>query len=630
MRKSLLLSTTALIAFGAATAALADDSAETVVVTATRIPTPESQIASSMTVITADDIAAKGLDTLPDVLADAPGLNIVQTGGPGGTTSVFMRGTNSNHVKVLIDGIDVSDVSNTDDTFDFGQFLTGNVAKIEILRGPQSGLYGSDAIGGVINIITKSGEGPAQFTAGVEGGSFDTFNQSAGVSGSEDGFHYAANFQHFYSGATPVTPLGDLAPGEARNDDRYDNVSASTKLGYDVTDNFDLGFVGIYTNSQLHLTGDNFTTGFPDATQSVSSVVEYFSRATAHLVLFDGFFEQTLGLAYTSTSSNDLSPDDGPSPFAGDRIKVDWQGNLRFSDSEILVLGAEHEQDELRIPQSASISINSGYVELQSTFLDNFSNALNGRYDSNDRFGDKFTFREAPTYLIAATGTRLKASIGTGFKAPTLGELFESFPSFGFFANPNLKPETSTGWDAGFEQSLFADQAQFGVTYYHIDVKNMIDDNITFTSFANIDTTKTHGVEAFIAYQPIETVNLRADYTYTEAVGNDSELGFFNQELQRRPKNKLSLDARWQAMKALSFDVNVLYVSSWIDGNRQFTITDLKAPGFTTTDVSVNYDINDMFTVYGRVSNLFDEHYQDPFGFLRPSRGFYAGIKARI
>ena len=629
MRKSFLLSTTALIVLGVATAASADDNAETVVVTATRIPTPESQVASSMTVITADDIAAKALTTLPDVLANAPGLNIVQTGGPGSQTAVFMRGTNPNHVKVLVDGIDISDPSNSGQ-FDFGQFLTPDIAKIEILRGPQSGLYGSDAVGGVINIITKSGEGPAQFTAGVEGGSFDTFNQTAGVGGSEGGFHYVANFAHFYSGATPVTPLEDLAPGEQRVDDRYNNVTASTKLGYDVTDNFDLGFVGRYTNAQLHFTGDNFTTGYPDATLSESDVLEYFTRATAHLILFGGFFEQTLGVAYSSTSSTDFSPDSSPnSYFSGDRLKVDWQGNLRFSDDEILVLGAEHQRDEIRLPVSAGIDTDAGYAELQSTLFDDFHNALNARYDSNDRYGDKVTFREAPEYVIRATGTTLKASVGTGFKAPTLNELFENFPSFGFFANPNLRPETSIGWDAGFEQSLF-DQVQLGATYFRNDIKNLIDDNITFSSYTNVDKAKTEGVEAFIAYQPIQSVNLRADYTYTEAIGTQPNNGIFDQELQRRPRNKLSLDVKWQATEKLSFDADVLHVSSWIDGNRQFTITDLKAPGWTTADVAVNYAINDMFTVYGRVSNLFDEHYQDPFGFLRPGRGFYAGIKAKI
>ena len=543
MSKSTLLATVGLIALTAATQTFAEDTADTVVVTATRIPTPESQVASSITVITADDIAAKELQTLPDVLQTAPGLNVVQTGGPGGQTSVFMRGTNANHVKVLVDGIDVSDPSSPDDTFDFGQFLTPDIAKIEILRGPQSGLYGSDAIGGVINVITKSGEGPAQFTAGIDGGSFDTFNQMAGVSGSEGGFHYAANIEHFYSGATPVTPLEDLAPGEARIDDRYNNVSASTKLGYDVTDNFDLGFVGRYTNSQLHFTGDNFITTFPDTAQSESDVLEYHARGTAHLSLFNGFFEQTLGLAYSSTSSTDASPDGDPtSYFAGDRIKVDWQGHLKFSDSEILVLGAEHERDEIRLPVSAGTDIESGYAELQSAPVENFFDTISLRYDDNDRFGSKVTYRVAPTYLIAGTGTKLKASVGTGFKAPSLSELFESFPSFGFFANPDLKPETSIGYDAGFEQSLFSDAVQFGATYFRNDIKNLIDDNASFTSYANVGKAETDGVEAFIAYQPIETVNLRADYTYTEANDEIAHL-----ELERRPKNKVSVDARWHA-----------------------------------------------------------------------------------
>jgi len=625
MRTSLLISAAALIVFGAARAASADDNSETIVVTATRIPTPQAQVASSITVITAADIEAKDLQTLPDALQYVPGMNIVQTGGPGGQTSVFMRGTNSNHVKVIVDGIDVSDPSNSDDSFDFGQFLTPDIERIEVLRGPQSGLYGSDAIGGVINIITKSGEGPAQFTAGVEGGSFDTFNQMGEVSGSEGGLHYAANLEHFYAGATPVTPPELLAPGEARNDDRYDNITASTKLGYEFTDNFDLGLVARYTDSILNFTGNNFNTGFPDATQSENDVIEYHARGTAHLTLFDGFFEQTLGLAYSSTSSTDANPDGPTSYFSGDRVKIDWQGLLHFSTNEILIFGAENERDEIRLPVSANAEIDSGYAELQSTFTENFFNTLSVRFDSNDSFGSKVTYRVAPAYWITSTGTKLKASIGTGFKAPTLSEMFENFPSFGFSGNPDLKPETSTGFDAGFEQSLLTDTVQLGATYYQIDIKDLIDPNTAFTKDVNVGKAKTDGVEAFIAYRPFESVNLRADYTYTEANDETAHL-----ELERRPKNKLSVDAKWQATTALSFDADVLYVSAWTDTDREGFVQNQRWPGFTTADVAVNYDINDIFTVDGRISNLFDQDYQDPRGFLRPGRGFYAGIKARI
>jgi vitamin B12 transporter len=181
-----------------------------VVVSPTTIPTPSYESASSTTVITGADIESHQYRTVPDALSLVPGLNIVQTGGPGGQTSVFIRGTNSNHVKVLIDGIDVSDPSNPNQSFDFGQLLTGDIARIEVLRGPQSGLYGSDAIGGVIAITTKQGSGPPKVTATLEGGSFGTFNQRVGFGGSRENFNYVFNVQHFRSTDTPVTPLNQL------------------------------------------------------------------------------------------------------------------------------------------------------------------------------------------------------------------------------------------------------------------------------------------------------------------------------------------------------------------------------------------------------------------------------------
>jgi vitamin B12 transporter len=620
------------VGLSASNARAKDSDIETVVVTATRTPTPEAQVADSITVVTAADIASRQAQTLPDALQYVPGLNVVQSGGPGEQTSVFMRGTDSNHVKVLADGIDVGDPSSPNGAFDFGQFLTPDIERIEILRGPQSGLYGSDAIGGVINIITKSGSGPAQFTADVEGGSFDTFNQSGGVSGSTGPFHYTANIEHFYSGATPVTPLNLLTPGEAPLDDSYNNVTGSTKLGYDVADNFDLGLVARYTNTQLYFTGDNFNvapfTGVPDSTHDQTDTLQYYTRGFGHLVLFDGFLEQTAGLAYSSISSTDFSPDGPTSYYSGDRVKFDWQGNLKFSNDELLVLGAEYDRDEIRLPVSASTTTGSGYAELQSSLADNFFDTLSVRYDDNAQFGSAVTWRVAPTYLIAATNTKLKGSIGTGFKAPTLSQMFEKFPSFGFSGNPNLRPETSLGYDFGFEQPLFEDKLQFGATYFRNNIRNLIGDNASFTSYINIGRAETDGVESYVSYQPMDALTLRADYTFTEA--NDEIL---HQELLRRPKNKMSVAAKWQTTKDLSFDATLLYVGPWFDVTRDNpnpATFEETAPGYTTTNIAASYDLTDQFTLYGRVDNLFDEHYQDPIGFLHPTRGFYAGIKARI
>lgn len=628
MRKLLSLAIASVPFMSIAALAADPDNLNTVVVTATRIPTPELEVASSISVFTADEIADRQIKTLPDLLQQVPGLNVVQSGGPGGQTSVFMRGANSNQTKVLVDGIDVSDPSSPVGTFDFGQFLTEDIQKVEILRGPQSGLYGSDAIGGVISVITKSGSGPAQFNAAVEAGSFDTFNQSAGLSGSLDRFHYAANIEHYHSGETPVTPLDLLAPGERRIDDYFDNVTGSTKLGFDVSDDFDLGLVARYTNSHLRITGENeanYPADFPDATQSENDTHQYYARATAHLKSFADALEQTLGIAYSNIKSFETGPDGPESDFFGERVKIDWQGIARLAADEKLVLGAEHQRDEMTVPISASTTIDSGYAELQSNFGNSLFNTLSVRYDDNDRFGGKVTYRVAPAYVIEETGTKFKASVGTGFKAPTLSQMFQNFPEFYFSANPNLKPESSLGYDVGFEQGVGKQAVRFGATYFRNNIKNLIADNTDFSTYINVGRAVTQGVESFLAYQPLKDLEFRLDYTYTEATDE-----ILDQELLRRPKHKFDLNGEWHATERLSLNANVLSVGSWIDGNRDFSIPRLTEPGYTTVNVAAGYDLTTNLAVYGRINNLFDRHYQNPDGFLQPSLGAFLGIKVRL
>ena len=371
-----------------------------VVVSPTTLPTPTTENASSVTVITGAEMEAKQQRTVPDALADVPGLNVVQTGGPGGQTSVFIRGTNSNEVKVLIDGIDMSDPSNPNGSFDFGQLLTGDIARIEVLRGPQSGLYGSDAIGGVISITTKNGEGPPRVTATVDGGSFGTFNQKASLSGSQDIFNYVFNIQHFQSTDTPVTPLNQLAPGEQRINDTYNNWTYSTKLGANLTDNFAVNLVGRYTDSRLGFTGEDYVDFFPPAPEALQSTQvnhQFYGRGEAVWSLFDGRFKNFFGVNYTNAWSWTLDPNPDsfnappavapPTTNLGERTQYDWRGEARVVQGQTLVFGLEDKTESLwtnstgtfnsfgtytPTTTTAQTGDKADWVELQSAFAKSF------------------------------------------------------------------------------------------------------------------------------------------------------------------------------------------------------------------------------------------------------------------
>ena len=202
--------------------------------------------------------------------------------------------------------------------------------------------------------------------------------------------------------------------------------------------------------------------------------------------------DHTFGVAYGNIKSTLWSPDNGPGECR-QPLKADWQGSIRLAADQHLILGLEHERDAISQPISASTTINSGYGELQSKFGEDFFDTVSLRYDDNDRFGGKATYRIAPAYFIKDTGTKLKASVGTGFKAPTLSEMYQSFLPF-FFANPNLRPETSVGYDLGIEQTLLSDVVRLGATYFHNNIKDLIDSNPDFTSLTNIGRALTYGV----------------------------------------------------------------------------------------------------------------------------------------
>jgi vitamin B12 transporter len=457
-----------------------------------------------------------------------------------------------------------------------------------------------------------------------EGGSFGTLNQAASLSGGGQRYDYAFHVGHLSSRDVPVTPLELLPPGRARNDDSYDNLTLSTKLGADLAENLSVGLVARYVDTSLQFTGDDFSTfpSTPAAEQSDSDTRQFFSRATGKLSLFEGRFDQTVGIAYTDYRRRELSPESEPGFNRGDRIKADWQGDIKLTADQTLTLGLETQRDEIHdSPISAQTDTQAGYIQLQSSFADRLFTAVSLRQDHNDRFGDATTYRIAPALKFPETGTTLKGSVGSGFKAPSLTQLFVDFPAFNFFSNPDLKPEESTGYDIGFEQDI-GSRVQIGATWFHNDIDNLIALSDSGTTNVNIGQAETYGVESFVAYRPWETVNLRADYTYT--VAEDAAL---DRLLLRRPRHKASLSGEWQVTKAFNLSATVLYVDSRIDGNRDFSVPRLEADSYTTVNLAGSYAISETVTAFARIENLFDERYQDPTGFLRPGFGVFAGLR---
>jgi vitamin B12 transporter len=625
----------------------------TIVVSPTTIPTPQNEIASSVTVITSTDIERQQYRTVPDALSAVPGLNVVQSGGPGGQTSVFIRGTNSNQVKVLIDGVDASDPSTPNGAFDFAHLLTGDIAQIEVLRGPQSGLYGADAIGGVISITTRKGQGPAKVTATLEGGSFRTFHQTAGLSGSEGAFNYAFNVLHYHAGSVPVTPLNLLAPGVQRNNDNYDNWTYSTRLGYDITENLAVNLTGRYINAKHGLTADdavNFPpNSAPEVFQDTQRNHQLYTRGEIVWSLFDNRFKNFFGVNYSNQWAWFLDPNpDSFTPFGsvapptknvGERTKLDWRGEVRVIPGQTVVLGLEDQKESLRTDSTftalgaqttttASTGNKAAYAELQSNFFDRFFLVSNIRYDDNDSFGAHTTWRLAPAFIVPVTETKLKATYGTGFKPPTLTELFVNNPSIFQVANPNLQPETSTGFDVGFEQPVLNGRVNFGVTYYENDVKNLIVNvfnGATFTAtYQNVGRARMYGTESFVSATVTDQFKVRFDYTTTHTRDETTDLG-----LLRRPGNKVSVAAVWTPLNELTIAATLVHVSSWVDVNRDTPvfIPRLDAPAYTTLNLAANYAVNKNVTVFARGDNLFNEQYQNPYGFLRPGLGVYAGLR---
>jgi vitamin B12 transporter len=590
-----------------------------VVVTATRVPTDPARVASSTTVITAEEIERRQFRSMPELLQAVPGLAVVQSGGPGQLTSVFSRGTESNHTLVLINGVEAADPS-SNTTFQIEHLLVGDIERVEIIRGPQSVLYGSDAIGAVVNIITKRGAGAPSVVGKIEGGSFGTISGNAGVSGAQGPLDYALSANRFHTDG--ISSFSDRVGGG--EDDAYDNIGASADLGYTPNELVTLrGFAKL-------LSADVEFDEFGNETGPHIDTREAFGRAEAELNLLEGLWVPTLGLSGMHVNRETKEAVFG-GEFIGTKIKLDLQNDFYVTDQHTITLGGESEWDhgEADSPFQVfdeDLRNQAVFVQDQFAFWDRLFGTVGARLDHHSEFGSEVTWRIAPAYLIQETGTKLKASYGTGFKAPSLEDLFGGDGAF-TIGNPDLEPEKSRGWDAGFEQSLFDDRVSFGSTYFRNEIEDLIAVNFSLPAPVqpeNVSEAETWGIESFIAVMPVDNVTLRLDHTWLKTRDQDQ-----NADLLRRPEHKVNLDVAYRPIESITVSFDVLYVGRREDFDF-LTGTRVREDPYTIVSLAGSWQARNNLRLFGRVENLLDKEYEDPNGFGRPGIGFFAGLEARL
>jgi vitamin B12 transporter len=599
---------------------------------------PIERVAASITVIGREEIERMQWRTLPDLLDAVPGLHVVQSGGPGGQTSVFLRGTNSNHALVLLDGIEVSDPSQPGGLFDIAHLLTDGLERVEVLRGPQSTLYGSDAVGGVINIISSRGRGERTASGWAEAGAFNTMQQAVGVRGGGSHFDYALNYASLHTRG--ISAFAEDLGGHER--DGYDNRSTSLRVGLHPTRTLSFNLFGRLIDTDIEIDP------FQEDRDYRGSTRQLFLRGEGQLELLGGAWRQSFGVSYADHDRKDQNDPDVEFPEAaalthdGRRLKFDWQHDLTLHPSHIVTLGLETERESLdarSLTSSAfqsfaseadeSLRTSAVFLQEQFEFGDRLFGTLGLRLDHHDEFGSHLTYRVAAAYVHPDTGTKLRASVATAFKAPSLNDLFgrSVFSCCGGFTqnfrgNPDLDPEKSRGFEIGIEQPLWDGRVRLGVTYFQSQIRDLIQTTPLFDSVENIARARMDGVESFASLSIANQFTLRVDHTYTMAEDRDS-----SRDLLRRPAHKLSLKAELRPIQNATLSLAVVYTGHRKDIDAlSFDRTSLG--GYTVTDVAATYQITPRWRAFGRVDNLFDREYDDPDGFGSPGIAGYVGVKA--
>lgn len=608
-------------------------SVEPIVVTGSLIGTTVENTGSSVSVLDEQDLKDGQYRNAIHALRQVPGVDVVQSGGNGGNAAVFLRGGNSEHTLVLLDGIELNNPASANRSFNLANLTLENIERIEVIRGPQSTIYGSDAMGGVINLISKKVKEGVHANVSSEAGSYNAYTQVGNVSYGSDTFDMS-------SGVTRQD-IGGISSADARygnkEQDDYQNTSLSNRIRFAPTKGLEATNTLRYTRSHSNL--DNCGgVGCDDPNRWIRNN-EFFTRGDVSVKLLSDTLTPSAYVGYTRHSLDDVNSPDAQSrdlldsEYSGDIVtvgsKTKWVPDEFFS----AVVGGETQGERA----SSSYRSDGAFGPFEDTFSGSEArtNSLYGetrlsykkkayidagiRHDNHSIFGGKTTFKVAPA-LHVSEATKLRGSVGTGFKAPSLVQLYSSY------GNRDLQAETSTGWDVGVDQDIVKDTLSTSLTFF----RNSYDELITFNPstfiLENINEATTQGFELGTTYEATEQFAVRLAYTYT-----DTENDTTGESLLRRPRNKNSLTLVYAPTSRFRTQLQWRVYSSRFDNDfNTFPPERVSLGGYGIVDLAMSYKLVESCELFGRVDNLFDQEYQEVLGFGTMGAAAFAGVRVEL
>ncbi|MDJ0749663.1 MAG: TonB-dependent receptor [Woeseiaceae bacterium] len=606
-----------------------NDTLDQIIVTGARAPISVGDVGSAVTVITRDDIERRQVRFVSELLRAVPGFAVSHTGVIGSQTQVRVRGSEANHVLVLVDGIRANDPA-TGDEFRWEYLATANIERIEVVRGAQSALWGSDAVAGVVHIITRSGAGSSGFGAYLEGGSDDTVN--AAINGSLNDDHWSLGF-----GLEQLTTDGSNIARTGSEKDDSDVTTGSLNVTFRPNDvvSLQLGARHVDAYSQFDAV-DFFTTGLPADSDVATDTTQDYVQLGGSFGADDARVRHQLTARYFDSDNRNLVDGLEGSSSASDRTTFGYQADIAFGRNR-LSLAAEHERTQFEQRgavnfgdpnQDQETDTTSAIVDFQGRAGDQVTYLLSARFDNHSDFDDALTGRASIAWR-ASEALTLRANIGTGQKTPTFTERFGFFPEQ-FIGNSGLEPEHSLSYDVGLTYRI-SNASSIELAVFEQDITDEINGFVfdpvssLFTA-ENLDTdSKRSGVELSTRWALSETIGLDVNYTYTDATQNSSR------ELRRpRHAGSVQLDYAFMASRgrvSLAADYGGTRQDVFFPPfpNPQEVVT---LSNYWLVDLTAQFAVSESLTVFARTSNLLDTEYEQVYGYRTQGRSTYAGVRA--